>query len=281
VEHFEGKLKGKGSYDLYWQAWQPEKKPRAILLAVHGLGEHSGRYAEFARWFTERGYTIYAPDHYGHGKSGGRRCYIPRFADYVDDLKAFFDVVRAKHTDLPLFMIGHSMGGTIAAAFTAKYPDALRGLVLSGALLKPGDSVSHGQILLARLLSVILPGMGIAPIEAAAISKDKNVVERYVTDPLVYRGKLCARTGAELIVTMKDVLPRIFPDIRLPLLIMYGAEDRLSNPQGSEALYAAAGSRDKTLKRYDGLFHEIFNEPEREQVFADLLAWLEKHPAAG
>ncbi len=277
MQHAEEKFMGRNGVDLYYQSWLPDRKPKAVLLVVHGLAEHSGRYVNFAQWFVNRGYAVYALDLRGHGKSGGKRCYIPRFGDYVEDVKAFLELISGKHKDTRVFMVGHSMGGTIAAAFVAKYPAELAGLVLSGALLKPGDSVTAGQIRLARLVSAVLPHMGITAIDATATSRDKAVVEAYDTDPLVYRGKLCARTGAELITTMRDYLPGRFGDIRLPVFIMYGTEDRLSNPEGSEQFYAAAGSRDKTLKRYKGLYHEIFNEPEHEQVFADVAAWLEKH----
>ena len=168
------------------------------------------------------------------------------------------------------------MGGTIVTAYAIYYHDEFDGLVLSGATLKIGASVSSGLIIVARVLSLLLPKMGVDVIDASAISQDKTVVDAYVDDPLVYRGKIRARLGAELIKTIQK-LPCQMPEINLPILIMHGTADRLSDPEGSEILYDRVSSKDKTLKLYEGFYHEIFNEPGREQVFADMEAWLVFH----
>jgi len=277
MEHQEGRFQGCKGLSLYYQCWLPESEPRAILLIAHGWAEHSGRYMNPVNYFVPRGYAVYAPDHRGHGKSEGARGYVERFSDYLDDFKTFFDIVRSKHGNTKIYLVGHSMGGTLATAYAVRHQDELAGLILSGASLDLGSSLSSGLALLlipfARILSVIAPGMGIRVLDASAISRDKSVVDAYVNDPLVYRGKITSRFGAEMIKTLQQ-LPSQMPEIRLPILIMQGSADLLSNPEGSRILYERVGSGDKTLKLYDGFYHEIFNEPGQQQVFADMEAWL-------
>jgi len=276
MEHKEGRFTGYKNFDLYYQYWLPDKSPRAILLVVNGLAEHSGRYTNLVNRFVPKGYGVYSHDHRGHGKSEGLRCYVDRFSDYLTDLKTFFDIVHGQHGDTKIFLVGHSMGGTIATAYAVQYQQELAGLLLSGASLKMGSTVSPALIAMAGILSVLLPKMGATVLDASAISRDQAVVDAYVNDPLVYRGKIRARTGAELIRTMKELAAQM-PEINLPILIMHGTADQLSNPEGSQMLYERVGSKDKTLKLYDGFYHEIFNEPEREQVFADMETWLAAH----
>ena len=246
------------------------------MLLVHGLAEHSERYLNMAGYFVSRGYAVYGLDHRGHGKSDGLRGYVERFSHYLSDLKTFFDIVRPNHGEAGVFMVGHSMGGTIAAAYAVRHQNELDGLIVSGATLKVGASVSAALIMVARLLSLLLPKTGLYVIEAAAISRDQAVVNAYINDPLVYRGKIRARLGAELIRVMQELRQQM-PKIGLPLLIMHGTADRLSDPRGSRMLYQGAGSRDKTLKLYDGFHHEIFNEPEKGRVLADMESWLAAH----
>ncbi len=273
MKHIEDRFKGFENLSLYYQGWLPSDEPRAILLVAHGLAEHSGRYINIVDYFVPRGYAVYGFDQRGHGKSPGRRGYVGRFSHFVSDLKTFTDIVHSKHRDAKVFMVGHSVGGTIATTCAARHQDEFDGLVLSGATLKIGASVSSGLVAVALVLSVVLPKLGLEVIDASAISQDKTVVDAYVNDPLVYRGKIGARLGAELIRAMQK-LPRGMPKISLPILIMHGTADRLSNPEGSRMLYERVSSSDKTLQLYEGFYHEIFNEPNREQVYADMQGWL-------
>jgi len=276
MEHREGKFRGYNSLNLYYQCWLPLGDPRAVLLVVNGLAEHSGRYTNLANYFVPKGYAVYSYDHQGHGKSEGLRCYIERFSEYLDNLKTFVDIVRHEQGYAKIFVIGHSMGGTIAIAYAIHHQHELDGLLLSGATLKTGPTVSPALIAMAGILSLLLPKIGTTSLDASAISQDKAVVDAYVTDPLVCRGKIPARLGAELIKTMHE-LPSQMPDIDLPILIMHGTADRLSDPKGSQMLFERVGSKDKTLKLYDGFYHEIFNEPKRERVFKDAETWLATH----
>ena len=276
MKHKEGKFKGLKDFSLYYQCWLPVKTPKAVLLVVHGLAEHSGRYKNIVDYFVPKGYAVYALDHRGHGKSEGVRCYVDQFSDLLTDLKTFFGMVRKENKGAKIFLVGHSLGATIAVAYAVEHQKELAGLVVSGSTLVPSSAVPPVLLTVAGIISSIAPKMGVMVLDATAVSKDQAVVDAYVNDPLVYRGKITARMGAEL-AKMWKTLPEQMPKIKLPVLIMYGSEDRLAEPQGSKLLYERVGSKDKTLKSYNGLYHEIFNEPEHKKVMADVNAWLTKH----
>ncbi len=276
MKHLEGKFKGQKDLNLYYQSWLPAQGPKAILLVVHGFAEHSGRYMNVVNYFVPKGYAVYGLDHRGHGRSEGLRGYVERFSYYLDDLKTFFDIVRGEHGNAKVFIVGHSMGGAIATAYAIEHQDEFDGLILAGSGLKLVNGSLRVLIPVVRLLSLLLPKMGITIIDASTISQDQAVVEAYVNDPLVYWGKVRARLGSELAMVMQQ-LPHQMPKIALPILIMHGTSDRLVSPEGSRALYAKVSSKDKTLKLYDGFYHEIFNEPGREQVFKDTERWLVAH----
>lgn len=276
MQHREGRFKGLQDFDIYYQGWLPAGEPQAVLLVVHGLAEHGGRYMNVVNHFVPQGYAVYALDHRGHGRSDGQRVYVERFSHYLDDLKTFFDLVRGWHPQLKIFMVGHSMGGAIGLAYALRHQDELQALVLSGPAIQVGSDVSPLVILVGKLLSLILPKMGLLALDSSSISRDPETVQAYDNDPLVYRGKMTARLGAELIATLQS-FPGQVAQLRLPLLIMHGSADKLADPQGSKWLSEAAGSEDKTLKIYEGYYHEIFNELGREQVLGDLQAWLAAH----
>ncbi len=274
MKHQEARFKGYGDANLYYQCWLPDTEPRAILVLAHGLAEHGGRYANVVDRLVPSGYALYALDHRGHGKSEGCRCYVERFEHYLHDLETFLGIIRGAQPDRRLFLAGHSMGGTIAVAYALQHQDELDGLIVSGGVFKPGSSITAVHIALARVLSVILPRMGVTVLDASGLSRDPNVVQAYVNDPLVYRGKVSARLGAELLRVIRQ-LPQQADGVHLPILIMHGTDDRLSDPQGSQLLYDRVSSEDKTLIFYDNYYHEIFNEPGRERVLADMEGWLE------
>ena len=276
MKHAEGTLKEPTGHNLFYQYWLPDRNPKAVLMIVHGLAEHRGRYMNLVNYFVPRAYAVCGFDYRGHGKSEGLRGYVDRFSDYVSDVRAFFEKVHQDHTNLKIFLVGHSMGATIAVAYAVQYQRDLAGLIISGVGLKPGASISPALKAIARLISRFSPKTGLTVLDASAISSDKAVVDAYVNDPLVYRGKISARLGAEMINTI-DRLPSLMPQIKLPILIMHGTADRLCNPEGSQIVYNLVGSQDKTLKLYEGFYHEIFNEPEYKKVMADVETWLSAH----
>ena len=276
MKHKEGRFKGLKNFSLYYQCWLPDGKPKAVPLVAHGVAEHSGRYKNLVNYFVPKGYAVYAFDYRGHGKSEGMRSYVDRFSDYLADLKTFFDIVRKEHRDAKIFLVGHSMGPTIAVPYAVEHQQELAGMITSGASLVASPTVSPALLAIAGIISALAPKMGVSVLDASTISRDKAVVDAYVNDPLVFRGKIPARTGAEL-AKMWKTLPEEMSKIKLPVLIMHGSADQLCDPAGSKLLYERVGSKDKTLKLYKGFYHEIFNEPEHKQVMADVETWLKKH----
>lgn len=267
------------SYDageLFEQAWMPDDQPRVVLLLVHGLGEHSGRYEHVAEYFTSKGIGIETFDLRGHGKSDGRRAYVDSFDDYLRDLDVFCKRVQERHYEAPLFLYGHSMGGTIAALYMITRQPEFKGLILSGSLLKMGADISPLLIKMAAIVGKYAPKMKTTKLDSASISRDPEIVRDYDEDPLNYREGFPARTGYESILAAQRILTQA-ESLTSPILIMHGSADKITNPEGSRELYESVGSTDKTLKFYDGFYHEIHNDPEKERVFSDIYHWLELH----
>jgi acylglycerol lipase len=276
MKHQEGSFRGIRDTDIYYQYWLPEGKVKAVLLIVHGLADHSGRYMNVVNYFVPMGYAVYALDHIGHGKSSGTRMYVERFEDYTDTLKTYFDMVRHWQPDQPIFMVGHSMGGLIGPLYLLDHQTELAGAVLSGPAVKPHDPVSPAVIFIGKVISALMPKLGVIALEADGVSRDPAVVQAYMSDPLVCHGKTTARLSAELLKTMQRVTAEA-AKITLPILILQGSADRLVDPNGAQMLYDTVSSVDKTIKIYDSFYHEVFNEPEHDRVLGDVKAWLETH----
>jgi alpha-beta hydrolase superfamily lysophospholipase len=275
MRHRELKAVGIGGIDLYAQAWLPGTAPRAVIVVSHGLAEHGGRYDMLARELVQRDYAVYAVDHRGHGRSSGPRANIERFAHLVADFCAFTNHCAGEHPAAPVFMLGHSMGGAVAFASALRLQHLLRGLVLSAPALASGQSVPRLQEMFVRLLSVVAPGTGALTLPPDAVSRDPSVVERYAADPLVHHQAIPARTLVELLGAMQG-FPASAPGLRLPTLVLHGTADKLVPLAATRPVYEAFGTRDCVVRLYDGLYHEVFNEPEREMVTADLFRWLER-----
>lgn len=274
ARHEEGRFEGVGGLEIYWQAWQPEGSPRAIVTISHGGAEHSGRYAWTADQLTARGYAVYAIDHRGHGRSAGPRAYVDRIDNAVTDLHTLIGLARDRHPDLPLVLLGHSMGGLIALAYALRYQDELSGLVLSAPLaVLEATPAARAAV---RGLSVVAPRLPIYKIDGTTVSRDPEVVRAYDNDPLNHRGMLPARTVAEIAATVATFADRL-PELTLPILTVYGSGDRLVDNAGSALVDERSASDDSTLIAYDGLYHEVLNEPERDRVIADVAGWIDAH----
>jgi len=276
MKHQDGNFNSVRNTNIYYQSWMPEDEPKAILLIAHGLAEHSGRYMNLVNHMVPSGYAVYGIDHIGHGKSEGRRVHVERFQDYTKPLKTYFDMICAWHPKKPIFLIGHSMGGLISAAYLLEHQETLSGVVLSGPGIKVPENISKATIFAGKMFSIILPTVGLIQLDAKSISRDKAVVDAYLNDPLVYNGKITARLAAELIKTMQDVTQEA-AKIKLPIMIAQGSDDKLVDPKGAQLLYDSIGSKDKTIKLYPDFYHEIFNEPEHELVLNDVETWIEEH----
>lgn len=276
MNRHDGFFKGVRDLDIYYQTWLPNDDPKAVLVIVHGLAEHSGRYMNVVNHVLPLGYAVYGLDHPGHGRSEGTRVYVDRFADYTETLKIYLDKVEAWQPGKPSFMVGHSLGGLITATYLLDHQEDLTGAVISGPAVKVPDSISPVTITLSRALSALLPKFGAAQLDSEGVSRDPAVVEAYVNDPLVHTGKTTARLAAEMLNAMRRVTEDA-NTITLPLMIVQGSEDKLVDPAGARMLYETVSSDDKTLKIYDGLYHEVFNEPEHAEVLGDVEAWLDAH----
>ena len=279
MTHLEGIFPVNNHTSLFYQAWLPESKPKAAIVLVHGLADHSGRYGNVVNCLLARGYAIWSYDQRGHGKSPGTRCYVNRFSDLINDLKMFVAVVAERNPEYPIFLVGHSMGDLESAAFVADHPQHVSGVVLSGLLLKPGQSVPAFIQSLVKVLSFLAPRLGVQQLECAAISRDQSVVNAYLDDPLVYNGKISARMGAELITAMTTVESRI-KGVTMPILLLHGGSDRLADPSSSQFAFDNVSSTDKELRFFPGCYHEIFNEPCRDFVLGTLSKWLDSHVPA-
>jgi alpha-beta hydrolase superfamily lysophospholipase len=279
MKHEEGFFKGVRDHRIFYQRWLPEGETKAVLLVVHGLAEHSGRYMNLVHHFLPLGYAVYAIDHLGHGRSEGARVYVERFTDYTDTLAAFRGMIRNLQKDKPVFLVGHSMGGLIGALYLLDHQGELAGAVLSGPAVKIPDNIPAVTIFLGKVLSVLTPRLGlIAPPEASGVSRDPAVVRAYETDPLVYRGKMTARLGSEILKAMRRVATEA-SRIGLPILILQGSADLLVDPSGAQMLHDRVASPDKRIILYEGLYHEVFNEPEHDRVLRDVETWIEAHLA--
>lgn len=277
-----GFLTGAGGRRIFWQSWKPDGDVRAVIVLVHGASEHSGRYGYVAETLVADGYAVHALDHRGHGRSGGPRAVIDRLANAVADVDQLVLEAREQHLGAPVYLLGHSMGGTVAVSYALHHqPDEprLAGLILSAPLAALAAAPAHLRVI-GRVLSVVAPSLPLVAIDASLVSRDPGVVRDYESDPLNHRGKLPARTVAELTVAING-----FPDgvgaITVPTLILYGTADRLCPPTGSTMLGERIGASDKTVKSYPGLFHEILNEPERDEVLTDIRGWLAERLANG
>ena len=274
MKHTTGAIMTRDGARLFTQAWLPDGAPRGLVFLVHGLAEHSGRYAHVGAFLAERGYAVHAEDLRGHGQSEGLRGYIESTDVFLADLDAYFQQVRAANPGLKTFIVGHSMGAVLALIFARQHQAELAGIVTSGAPILAGEAVPGYLRLIARVLSRIAPTIPVQALEAGTVSRDPAVCQAYDSDPLNYRGKIRARLGAE-VLAMGDRALAAARGLTLPALVMHGGADTLSDPGGLALLDKAIPAGDKTVRRWDGLCHEIFNEPEQAEVLGFVADWLD------
>jgi alpha-beta hydrolase superfamily lysophospholipase len=286
VKHTSDQFMGAGER-LHLQSWLPAaadpeqpREPAAAIALVHGYGDHGGRHTWFGEDMAARGYAVYAYDLRGHGQSSGTRGQIKRFDDYLDDTAVFLDEVRRRQPGRPVVLLGHSLGGLICSRFAQERPCDVRALILSSPFFALTVQPEPMKIVGAKALSAVWPGRDIGnTVRAADLSHDQAVVDAYVTDRLVHH-VATARWAAETLAA-QDAAMAAAPRVTLPLLLLYGKDDQVADPAFAEAFFATAGSADKKLIHYEGFYHELFNEVGREQVFADVAAWLAERLPAG
>ncbi len=245
--------------------------PDAVVVLVHGLAEHCGRYAEVVDYFNRANIAVYRFDLRGHGNSGGEKGYVEDFHQYIDDVEQLVRLARSEHPGVPLFMLGHSMGGFITAAYGVTHPDHLRGQILTGAavIVQPAmeplkemdfDAAAHQEI--PNSLS-------------DQISRDSTVVDAYKQDPLVLKAFQLKLVG-EVFIKGAGWLTAHMPEYKYPCLILHGGSDEIVTPEASRWMHDHIKSEDKSLRIYESLYHEILNEPEKETVLSDILDWISK-----
>ncbi|GAB3378100.1 lysophospholipase [Spongiibacter taiwanensis] len=261
---------------IFTQSWLPEADGKANVFIIHGLGEHSGRYAEIASYLAQRSFRVHALDHTGHGQSEGLRGYISQFSIFVDTVKDFILRCQAETPNLPSLIIGHSMGGVITSNLLIDHPTLVQGAVLSGPALTTDDAVSDTQKFILKTIAKILPKLPVLQLDANLVCRDKKVVDDYLADPLVNSGKIRAKLIVEILLAGERALSRA-AEIKLPMLFLHGEEDGLASPKGSQLMHAAISSDDKEIVLYPDLYHEIFNEECKQEIFATVDNWLNAH----
>lgn len=276
MQYSQGFFKGIGGLKLYYQSWQPSSKARAVLVLLHGLGSHSGRFSNIVQYLVPSGYTVYALDLRGHGRSLGQRGHINSWTEFRTDLDIFLKLIRSQQpTDLPYFVLGHSLGGMIALDHALRLPDTIQGVIT----IAPAfglNGVSSTKIFLAHALSRILPRFTLkVGIDLEAISRDRNVLNSCVQDPLVHsRGS--ARFGVELFNAI-DWVEAQAPHLQVPILILHGGEDSVALPEGSRAFFKRLTLQDKERQEYPGSRHAPHNDINYEELLIDLKHWLNRH----
>lgn len=270
----EDSFEGRGGR-IVWRAWLPDGPVRAVIVLVHGVAEHAGRYEHVGEFLADAGYAVYALDHIGHGRSGGHRGNLDSVDGAADNVEQLRVIAARQHPDVPEFLLGHSMGSLIVLYLATRAPIDVAGIIVSA----PPLDIPVGnplQRLFAPVLSALAPNLGVLQLDSSTISRDPAVVAAYDGDPLVFRGKLPARTGAEILAATATVKSRLGA-LTVPTLVLHGSADTLADPSSSDMLERGAAAKDLTVIRYEGLYHEVFNEPERDTVLADVQRWIQAH----
>ncbi|NKS28885.1 alpha/beta hydrolase [Prescottella equi] len=273
MQHTQSEFAGVHGTRIVYDVWRPDGPPTGILLLAHGLGEHARRYDHVVERLVGLGLVVYAPDHRGHGRSGGKRIELHDWSEFLDDLHRLSAVAIAENPGLQRFLLGHSMGGAIALSYALDHQDELSGLILSAPAVDVVGGKPRVVIEIGKILGRFAPGIPVETLDAKSVSRDPAVVAAYESDPLVHHGKVKAGIARGMILAAES-FPARLPSLTIPVLLLHGTEDRLADVSGSRMIAAHAGSKDLTLKTYDGLFHEVFNEPEQEKVLDDLVDWL-------
>jgi acylglycerol lipase len=268
----EGTVANSDGLNIFFRSWRPKETPRAVVMIVPGFNSHSGYYEWVAEQLVASGYAAYAVDLRGRGKSDGERFYVNKFTDYLSDVAAVVGVLRSREPNRPVFLLGHSAGGVVACLYAAEHQTELGGLICeSFAFQVPAPDFA---LAVFKGLAHVAPHAHILHLKNADFSRDPDVVAAMEADPLIAHETQPTQTLAEM-VRADERLKTEFPRMTLPVLILHGTHDKATKPAGSQYFYDTAGSTDKTLKLYEGAFHDLLNDIEKRVVMADITAWLE------
>jgi acylglycerol lipase len=268
----EESFKTADGFNIFYRAWRPDSAPRAVVVIVHGFNSHSGQYLWVADQLVANGLAVYALDLRGRGKSDGERFYVEKFADYVSDVAAFVKLAKQREPGRPVFLLGHSAGGVVSCIYTLENQAELAGVVCeSFAFEVPAPDFAIAAL---KGLSHIAPYAHVLALKNEDFSRDQAVVKAMNEDPLIAHETQPTKTVAEM-ARADERLKKEFPLITLPLFIIHGTMDKATKPSGSQLFYDTAGSKDKTLKFYEGHFHDLLNDLGKDEVMSDIKAWID------
>jgi acylglycerol lipase len=266
----EERFEGVGGYRIFFRSWTPDHA-RGVVVIVPGFNGHSGYYTWVAAQLVANRLAVYALDLRGRGQSDGERFYVEKFSDYVDDVATFVRLAKARQPGLPVFLLGHSAGGVVACLYTLDHQSEIAGLICESFAFK--TPAPDFALAVLKGLAHVAPHAHVLPLKNDDFSRDPKAVAAMNADPLIAHETQPTQTVAEL-VRADQRLEKGFGQIALPLLILHGTADKAAKPGGSQTFYDAAGSRDKTLKLYDGHYHDLLNDLGKETVIADINAWI-------
>lgn len=262
-----------GGEKIFYRNWSASTKSKAVIILVHGLNSHSGYFQPFAEHLTQQGFEVYAIDHVGRGNSEGERYYIPDYQAVLVDIDHLVEIAREAHPSLPLFMLGHSAGGIFASVYAVKFQSKLKGLISeSFAFQIPAPDFA---LVVLKFLAKFIPHTRVIQLKNEDFSRDKTVVAAMNSDPLIEAEKQPTKTMQQLILAA-EYLKKELPAITIPILILHGTQDHATKPQGSKYYYKNVGSQDKSLKLYEGHYHDLLNDVDKEKVMKEVLEWLEQ-----
>ena len=269
----ESAFEGVGGLKIFTRSWEPEGKPRGVVVIVHGFNSHSGQYLWTAEQFASNGLAVYALDLRGRGRSEGERYYADKMKDYTDDVQTLVTTAKSENPGLPVFLLGHSAGGVISCNYVLDHPSEVDGLICESFAYE----LPVPDIVLSFLkgLSYITHHTHIFSLHNKDFSRDPAVVES-MNDDILIKGESQPAQTAKVLIDGARRLTDEFANITLPVLILHGTEDKATSPSGSQHFYEKAGSTDKTLKLYEGHFHDLLNDVDKEIVIADIQNWIDE-----
>lgn len=274
MKTFEWEWKSFDGLTMYSKGWTPEGEPKAVICLIHGLGEHIGRYDHVGAAFVEAGYALLGFDHRGHGKSGGARGHTPSAEAYYKDMDAILAEAAKRYPSAPRFIYGHSLGGFLSLAYALNRKPAVRGMIISSPGLMTALHEQKVKVTLAKILGAIAPTITLpSGLDASHISRDPQVVKTYVNDPLVH-DKTSTGFGRAALQAGEFVFAHA-AELSVPILLAYCSDDKIAFPRGSDEFAKLAPKQLVTLKRFDGLYHEPHNEPEKADVLKTYVQWLD------
>jgi alpha-beta hydrolase superfamily lysophospholipase len=273
MDTFEWKWKSRDGLEMYARGWKPEV-PKAVVVLVHGHGEHVNRYNHVAEVFVQAGYAMQGFDLRGHGLSAGQRGHTPAYESLMDDITDFIADAQKRYPGLPIFLYGHSMGGNQVINYVLRFPNGLKGVIATGPWLKLAFDPPTAQVMVLKALNGIAPSFSLASgLSQASLSRDPDVVSKYAVDPLVHN-KISPRLYSGIYESGLWALEHA-AGLKIPMLLMHGSGDKITSTPASQEFAQKAGNI-VTLRIWDGFYHEIHNEPEKAEVIQTMADWLDK-----